>query len=225
MRLFRKKIKNIEPIPSVPERWEDVSLKKYCSLSEYISEQKPDDLTSFDTLLNIYSILMDIPVDSLSDVPVTELQPKLMGMSFVNSQYVPKTPEQRYSIEGRNYSIDLNVKHLTASQFIDFSNFSKDIQTNLKYIYLCFLIPEGHKYNEGYDVMELADELEDRIPITVVLDLFHFFQLTSEILLRIIRGSLMSTLKKTLKREKEETRRSQILEVLKQLQDLQSMAG
>lgn len=37
------------------------------------------------------------------------------------------------------------------------------------------LIPKGKKYNEGYDVMELADKLYDRIPITIVTDIMVFF--------------------------------------------------
>lgn len=43
------------------------------------------------------------------------------------------------------------------------------------------LIPKGKKYNEGYDVMELADELYDKIPITIVTDIMVFLQIIREL--------------------------------------------
>jgi hypothetical protein len=37
-----------------------------------------------------------------------------------------------------------------------------------------FLIPEGHKYNDGYDMLQVINDIND-LPVTVVNDAAFFF--------------------------------------------------
>ena len=88
-----------------------------------------------------------------------ELAAELSKVQFIINKYKAKAPETEYTIAGDKYTVQLNIRQMTAAQYIDFQNFYKDYQKNFKYIFLCFLIPKGKKYNEGYDLIELADKL------------------------------------------------------------------
>ena len=105
---------------------------------------------------------------------------------------------------------------MTAAQYIDFQNFYKDYQKNFKYIFLCFLIPKGKKYNEGYDLIELADKLYDKIPITVINDIMVFF---CNLLAALTVSTLISSIremKKMLKKEKDPVKKYQLRKMIVQ---------
>lgn len=161
---------------NVATKWEEVSLKKFQALNAFImSDVKMTDL---DRSIEIYALLTDNPDearDALLNMTVDQLSIELSKIHFIVNKYKSKVPETEYDIDGNKYTVQLNLRNMTAAQYIDFQNFYKDYKKNQKYIFLCFLIPKGKKYNEGYDVMELADELYDKIPITIVTDIMVFF--------------------------------------------------
>lgn len=143
---------------------------------DYLQSSEGDDDVS--RSIEIYSILSDDADkarDYLLNVPVGELSKELAKIKFVENSYQPDVPEMEYSFNGKKYAVQYDVKKMTAAQYIDFQNLQKDAQNNFKYLFMCFLIPKGKKYGEDYDVLALADELYDIIPITVVSDIMFFF--------------------------------------------------
>lgn len=189
---------------NVATKWEEVSLKKYEELMQFIKENVK--MTDLDRSIEIYAILSDNKDearDKLLNMPIDELGKELSKVQFIINKYKSKIPDTEYTIDGNKYTVQLNLKSMTAAQYIDFQNFYKDYEKNFKYIFLCFLIPKGKKYGEDYDVMELADSLYDKIPITIVTDIMIFF-------CRLLRGLTIATLissirelKKMLKKEKD----------------------
>ena len=167
-------------------------------------------MTDLDRSIEIYAILSDNKDearDKLLNMPIDELGKELSKVQFIINKYKSKIPDTEYTIDGNKYTVQLNLKSMTAAQYIDFQNFYKDYEKNFKYIFLCFLIPKGKKYGEDYDVMELADSLYDKIPITIVTDIMIFF-------CRLLRGLTIATLissirelKKMLKKEKDQVKK------------------
>lgn len=167
---------------NVATKWEEVSLKKFQALNAFIMSNVK--MTDLDRSIEIYSLLTDNPDearDALLNMTVDQLSIELSKIHFIVNKYKSKVPETEYDIDGNKYTVQLNLRNMTAAQYIDFQNFYKDYEKNQKYIFLCFLIPKGKKYNEGYDVMELADKLYDRIPITIVTDIMVFLQIIREL--------------------------------------------
>lgn len=196
---------------NVATKWEEVSLKKFQALNTFImSDVKMTDL---DRSIEIYSLLTDNPDearDALLNMTVDQLSAELSKIHFIVNKYKSKVPETEYDIDGNKYTVQLNLRNMTAAQYIDFQNFYKDYKKNQKYIFLCFLIPKGKKYNEGYDVMELADELYDKIPITIVTDIMVFFCKLLESLTIATLISSMREMKKLMKKEKDPVKKHQL---------------
>lgn len=218
--MFNRK-KNIT-LPRVATKWEEVSLKQYDELVDYIATPETDSITNS---VKIYGILSDEKnTDKILSMPVTELEKELDKIRFIAEPYKVRTPEESYVIDGKEYEVDLNIKHLTAAAFIDYQNFIKDLKNNLKFIYLCFLKPKGCKYNEGYDVMEVAEELYDKIPVTIVLDIFGFFQNLSRVLLTNTAHSLAVKIQRMMKKEKNPQKRMELQKVLEELKDMDGLS-
>lgn len=202
---------------NVATKWEEVSLKKYKELMQFIKENVK--MTDLDRSIEIYAILSDNrdeARDKLLNMPIDELGKELSKVQFIINKYKSKIPETEYTIDGNKYTVQLNLKSMTAAQYIDFQNFYKDYEKNFKYIFLCFLIPKGKKYGEDYDVMELADSLYDKIPVTIVTDIMIFF-------CRLLKGLTAATLissiremKKILKKEKDPVKKYQLRKMIVQ---------
>lgn len=196
---------------NVATKWEEVSLKKFQALNAFImSDVKMTDL---DRSIEIYALLTDNPDearDALLNMTVDQLSAELSKIHFIVNKYKSKVPETEYDIDGNKYTVQLNLRNMTAAQYIDFQNFYKDYEKNQKYIFLCFLIPKGKKYNEGYDVMELAEDLYDKIPITIVTDVMVFFCKLLESLTIATLISSMREMKKLMKKEKDPVKKHQL---------------
>lgn len=196
---------------TVATNWNEVSLMKYEKLIELLKEESIQD--DLDRSIEIYSILSDDPdnaSETLYDMSISDLSVELNKIQFVTTPYKAKAPETEYIIDGKKYRVQLNLNEMTAAQYIDFQNFYKNYEANLKYIFLCFLIPNGCKYNEGYDVMQLADELYDKIPITVIMDIMIFFCRLSNALTQATLISSIREAKKMLRKEKDQKKRYQM---------------
>lgn len=177
------------------------------------------DISDLDRSIEIYAILSDNRDEAreeLLNMPVDNLGKELSKIQFIVNKYKSKIPETEYTIDGNKYTVQLNLKSMTAAQYIDFQNFYKDYEHNIKYIFLCFLIPKGKKYGEDYDVMELADSLYDKIPVTIVTDIMIFF-------CRLLKGLTAATLissiremKKILKKEKDPVKKYQLRKMIVQ---------
>lgn len=202
---------------NVATKWEEVSLKKYEELMQFIKENVK--MTDLDRSIEIYAILSDNKDearDKLLNMPIDELGKELSKVQFIINKYKSKIPDTEYTIDGNKYTVQLNLKSMTAAQYIDFQNFYKDYEKNFKYIFLCFLIPKGKKYGEDYDVMELADSLYDKIPVTIVTDIMIFF-------CRLLKGLTAATLissiremKKILKKEKDPVKKYRLRKMIVQ---------
>lgn len=184
--------------------WEDITLCKYERLIKFLNDSTK--LNDLDRTIEIYSILSDDESKSreyLLNLDLNSLNNELLKISFIKTPYKNKVPSTSYVIEGREYTIQLNLNNMNTAQYIDFQNLYKEYEKNFKYIFMCFLLPKGKKYGDGYDVIELAEHLYDKIPITIVTDIMVFFchQLKALTVATLI-SSIRET-KKILRKEKD----------------------
>ena len=68
---------------------------------------------------------------------------------------------------------------MTAGQFLDFKSLisADNIDKRLARLMLCFMIPEGHKYNDGYDTEEMLDVIYKNMTVVEVTAYSNFFTL------------------------------------------------
>lgn len=195
-------------------KWSDITLKNYQDLMFFLSTR--EKMTDLDRNLEIYRILTG---EDISNLELDRIKDKLDELAFLNKTYEARVPNTEYVIDGKKYTVQLNLNKMTAGQYIDFQNLYKEYNKNLKYLVMCFLIPKGKKYAEDYDVLELGDYLYDKIPITIVSDVMFFFAKQLEVLTKITLTSSIKMLKKQIKKEKDPEKKQALQKVLDSLQN------
>lgn len=183
--------------------WKDITLKQYYTIKELLEE--PDDYTTYNIIDLLYS------VDSVN-LPLTELKKYNGALEFLNKEIPLVKLEEKYEINGIIYMTGYNLSKISAAQFIDYNNYTG---TNKYEDYLSVVfIPEGHQYNDGYDIDQVKKDLLN-LPITVVRSLVFFYTLQ----LAKLQISFLSSLKKDLRKMKmEKEKRKEIEELIEKLE-------
>lgn len=183
--------------------WTDISLKQYYTIKELLEE--PDEYTTYNIIDLLYS------VDSVN-LPLTELKKYSNALEFLNKEVPVVNIKDKYNINGVVYNSNFNLAQVTAAQFIDYQNY---IGTEHFEDYLSvFFIPEGHKYNDGYDIEQVKKDLLE-LDFPTVKSIAFFFT----IFLAKLQNSFLSYLKKDLRKMKmEKSKRKEIEELIDKLE-------
>lgn len=202
--------------------FDELSIKKY---RELIELEKNDDT---EYALMILSILSDISIDELLDMPLDDFT-KLMGQTKFIYGDVEKTDYKKIgkkiTVNGKEYTLVKNAKDLTAGQYIDYKAYiqRENFFQMLPYILTIFLIPEGHKYNNGYDIVELAKEFDEHLSLPIALSISDFFLHQSTMSIKTSVTYLKWKMKRMMKKETNQEMKEKIKNCLVQLESLQSL--
>ena len=183
--------------------WTDISLSEYYTIKELLEE--PDEWTTYNIIDLLYS------VDSVN-LPLTELKKYNNALEFLNKEVPVVNIKDKYKINGVTYNSNYNLAQVTAAQFIDYQNY---IGTEHFEDYLSvFFIPEGHKYNDGYDIEQVKKDLLE-LDFPTVKSVAFFLQIQC---IRL-QNSFLSYLKKDLRKMKmEKEKRKEIEELIDKLE-------
>lgn len=198
--------------------WSEISIKKFDEIKKSLKRNSNNELESN---LELLSILCDVSVEEIEDLPLTEFSRLLKQTDFMAK--MPKIDvKEKYVINGRQYNVCLNVNKMTTAQYIDYQTFGKDIENNLKNIIAVFMIPEGKKYGD-YDLEEVIDELYNNMPIADAYSVCFFFTLQLQSLTKATLYYLERKIKKEMKKEKNKMRKEKITEGLEQIQQVKHL--
>ena len=154
------------------KKLEDFTIKEFEEYSEMLTMNPIDVFGIFELFgLNLSTMPFDIYEKRLREI-------QGMSLSSIN-EGVKKV----YKINGTRYRVTLNHLKLTAGQFIDFQSYMQGKEFDLASVLSVFLIPQHKKhfkwvtpkYNSGYDVLKVQDEIRNHMLITDANNLRSFF--------------------------------------------------
>lgn len=194
--------------------WDKLTIGKYQEIKEIINSGADD----YEIKTEILSVLTDIDVEELLDMPIGRYNHLLQNMNFLLEERRPKMVNTKYVLEGQTFEVMLNVEKMTAAQFIDYQNYAKDVDKNLINILTVFLIPKGHKYNDGYDIKEVARIIKDNLNVTEATALSAFFLEWYKGLLKATVSYLTRKMKRLAKKEKNKEVAEKMMEAIAHLE-------
>lgn len=173
--------------------WNEVTIGKY----KRICALKEDD----DWVWNFLAILDNTTYQDIVTRPINET----MALNSEVMKWAKNPPKRHiirytYTIDGETYNLRAYPDEITTAQYIDFCNAEKNVPDNLAELLSIFLIPEGHKYNEGYSSADVAKVLEENLNIEDALTMADFFTT----LFQLLSGRILRRAKKALKQAKKE---------------------
>lgn len=146
--------------------WSNITLKDWYEIQNILSVE--DEYTTFNLLDYLYGI------DS-TNMPVVEVYKYTNALSFLNNTEAYKTIqlEDKYTINGTTYVGFLDLTKVTVAQFIDYQNYVKENPIKYEDVLSVFILPEGHTYNDGYDMGKVKEDILE-LPFVVVQKVAFF---------------------------------------------------
>lgn len=128
---------------------------------------------------------------------------KRIGECKFLSEPIPKTKiKGKYKINGHEYEVLLNPFEMNMGQYIDFKNINYKEPEKL---FSIIFIPAGHKYNDGYDLQEVYNDMWS-LPVPDVMAVNDFFFR----LMKKYQSIIQLCLKREMKKMKKKDNREQI---------------
>ena len=182
--LFKKK-------NSIPKKsWKNITLKQYYQIVDICNNT--DEYSAYNLVDLIYGI------DS-SKLPAIEMEKYIKQLSFLKSDLPTCILKKHYTINGREYDSNCDLTSMTTAQFIDYQNYLP--HNKFEELLSIFFVPNGHSYNDGYDIDQVKEDLLD-LPMEVVNAASFFFKIQLKVYCKLFRHYLIKTLKKN-KAQKE----------------------
>lgn len=131
--------------------YRELSIAKY----EEIQKIFEQDIDAYDKQIGLIACLADMDVEEVYNLPISKCQALAQNTAFLYDLPKPKSSiPNKITIAGQKYTILKAVDKMSAGQYIDLQNYIKN-QMGVSWILTTILIPDGHKYDDGYDIAEL----------------------------------------------------------------------
>lgn len=171
-------------------KWNKINLRQYEDMKQVLEDEQ-DDFKKTCYLIKIaYNVeLEDVPLEDLDKYTngITELFKERQKVNSIKKYYI---------LNNKRYMVT-KLNNLSLAQFMDYQFLANNAENNVLKLLSIFLIPEGHKYNDGYDLEETFEDLYE-LPIEDVNGILNF-QLG--LLKKLYRNSLVYLIADTLKRK------------------------
>lgn len=131
----------------------------------------------------VVSILSGKTEDELLDMPIQEYLELVASADFLNCPLLGKDGRKphdgrkvpdRFTVPPFRLVLTKDVRKMNVAQYVDFQNYSKDTR-NIPEMLSCVLIPEGYKYNDGYDIVQVQQAIRASMPATMASEITAFF--------------------------------------------------
>lgn len=144
--------------------WNDITLEKFYKIQDVLASV--DEYTENNIREIVYGI-------DTSDMSITELSK--YDISFLEKELPLKNVKlkDKYVLNGREYDSNINLTMIRTNQFIDFTTYTREKDIRYEKLLSVFIVPKGHKYNDGYNMKEVQEDIL-QMPIAVVQSLAFF---------------------------------------------------
>ena len=200
--------------------WKDISIEKYGK----IAALQESGLGEIDLIAAVISIIDGSTVKEVEEIPYGTLLLKARGLRFLQSDPIPSIVKKSYNLNGVKYIPTLNPAELTTAQYIDFQVRATQDAEDLAGLLSVLLIPEGHKYNEGYSADQVKEDINKFLPIEDAMGLSSFFfYLWKKSIRRLLRESKRTLRQLKRKRKPTEAEKSLIETTEKMIETIKTL--
>ena len=195
--------------------WEDITLDQYIQIYQLLDVEGMDEM--------VYAEILKIVVgEDVEDLSLSEYKQMFKHLDFLKAKMPEVKAKKEYILKGNKYKCDLDVSKITGSQYLDYVNYIKENKgvENFAKIISVFLIPKGHKYNDGYDIDELIEIIESEMKIIDVNAISFFLQRQYTAYISTLTVYSIQTMKKMMKKEQNPQKKEEIHQKIQETEAL-----
>lgn len=157
------------------KNWNEITIDLYYEILEVFEDES---LSEAEKDLAVCAILCDVPEEEIYSLSILEASKLVNGLSWLSKyDFNKKYKGGKMQIDGEEYRVNCDLQKMTIAQYIDFQTFyrMRDLKNTFGNILACFIIPDGKKYGEDYDIAELAKKITGKISIVTANEILFFF--------------------------------------------------
>ena len=201
------------------DNYNRLTLGQYMEIQEISRNESLEDI---DKQVQILSILTGVAEDELLHLPIQEYKELVLKSQFLNPDNINYHPIAKKYILGKFELIPCrDFRKIETCQYIDFQTYAPDLDKCLVEFLSVILVPKGHRYNEGYDILEVQKAIREEMSVSDGVSVAAFF-------LTWCRKSILDSLnysKQEAMRIKDKTRREEILKRIEEQERLLQTSG
>lgn len=198
---------------TIKNSWDSLTWKEYEQLEQILNTDIPADYKT----VHVIALLSGLAVEEIERIPVSQFNKILPALEFLNTEPETHYHQFEYTINGREYDFKGKLQEITTAQYIDYRAYISEEDKDIVKLMSVFLIPKGHEYNDGYDMEQVINDINDMCWLDLRAAAFFFrIQLAAYIL--ILKSSLEKTLKAT-KKNKTPQEKKQIQKDITNLEE------
>ena len=201
------------------DNYNRLTIGKYMEIQ---AVSKDESLEDIDKQVQILSILTGVAEEEILHLPIGEYKELVARSQFLNPENVPyKQVAKKYLVGDFQLIPVTDFRKLETCQYIDFQTYAPDIDKYLVEFLSVILVPKGHRYNEGYDILEVQKAIREDMSVSDGISLVGFFFIWCR---RSIQDSLNSC-REEAERIKDKTRREKMLNKIREQEKLLETSG
>ena len=131
--------------------WESITYAEFEQLMQIADADIPEQYKTS----HLISVLTGEDINTIEELPIKTYLQLANVLSFMNEQPKDIPHKDEYVVNGRKYLVQAEVDKICTAQFLDYTNYSKEEKVSNIKLASCFLVPEGHKYGDGYDLKQV----------------------------------------------------------------------
>lgn len=165
--------------------WMDITYRQLNEIKNTV------DIT--DDSERLFTIAQIVFGEDVLDLTLPEFNKKLKDLEFLKTEIPNDLHVKDIKVNGNEYYFDGLLGNITTAQYIDFQNYQKNGDEMKSFS--VFIIPKGHKYNDGYDMEQVFKDILE-IPAPVLISASFFFSRQFELFIKIFRRYSIKQMKK-----------------------------
>lgn len=198
---------------TIKSSWDSLTWREYEQIEQILNTDIP---TSYKAV-HLVSVLTGLTVEELEVLPISEFQKFLPALEFLQTEPETHTHQFEYTINDREYDFRGKLDEITTAQYIDYRAYMDKEEKDIVEIMSVFLIPKGHEYNDGYDMEQVRNDINDMCWLDIRACCF-FFRIWLASYILIMKSSLVKELKKQKKTLKTKDEVKTLKEQIKELE-------
>lgn len=154
-RIFKKNT-NPNNIITIKTSWDEITVQEMMDINTVIE----DEDTEANKMQTLISILTGKDFEYLGSLPMVTYKMLIGCTAFLQTKPEPNKIKSKYIINGKKYIQCGDVTKITTAQFIDYNNYIMNKESDISKILSVILVPEGHDYNQGYNIDEAIEDIK-----------------------------------------------------------------
>lgn len=201
------------------KNWKEISINTFKKLQNVISDVPVTDdatLNNINSNIAMLSVLCDVDEDVIASLSTSEFVKLVNDSNFLSEMPKVKITDT-YVINGKVYKVFLSLKNMSVAQYIDFQTFYKEYDKYTRELLACFLIPEGKRYGEDYDIAEVITDIGEHLSIVDANSILFFFVILYQSLTKTTLNCSIKDMKKMMRKEKNKEQRMKMEQAIMEL--------